>query len=318
MSPSRSRAHRRVLIVSVVLAGAALPAVAAAQDEPPEPKSPAAARALKDRGRAYELINAAERHVAHARAGCLFAAPTGPTRFTHDVPGAEMTGALSALRRPQTDADRVTRDGLLGGIGGEVYVDYTRTVTAADGEQYVLVPGRATDPEPRPASCAAAVRSRLLRVTRTERRRVRAFALREYAHIARDERRAAARPRGPYDQVFLFDRAADGRLGGGGGGGPFGRVLTHGSVGTSGTDDRTAMVRGVVPDGVATVTMTFPKRESRGPYYKPRVFPRRVVVTAPVRENVFSVRVPRSAPDAFASRTVWRAADGHVLRVVGR
>jgi hypothetical protein len=117
--------------------------------------------------------------------------------------------------------------------------------------------------------------------------------------------------------VLLFDRGVGGTLGSGGGGGGFGSFLTHGNVMSSGGGD-SARVTGLVPDGVASVEMTYPRRVSRGRYYEPTVFPRREVVTTPVREGVFSVRVPRGAGDALASRTVWRAADGHVLRVVRR
>ncbi|WP_022927082.1 hypothetical protein [Patulibacter americanus] len=310
-------APRRALVVSAVLACTVAPGVAAAQSGRLEPKSPAAARALEESQQALDLINRADAAVRAARKACRWPSPDRGSRITHDAPGAEVTGAIAALRRPQTDADRIPEDGRLPGMGDDIYVDHTRTVTAPNGKQFVIVPARATPPTPRPASCADAVHARLLRTTATSSRRLRSRTLKTYAAVRRQERRFAEEPREPYDEVFLFARAADGGLGGGGGGGRFGFFLTHGNVMSTGGDDR-SQVTGLVPDGVASVEMTFPKRVSRGAYYKPTVFPRREVVTAPVQEGVFSVRVPRGAGDAFASRTVWRAADGHVVRVVRR
>lgn len=310
--------RRRVLVVSAVLACTAAPAVAATHGPPYEPKSPAAARALHEIEQALDHINQADAHVRAARQACRGdAAFDGRSRATHDVPGADVTAAIAALRRPQTAADRIPEGGRLPGLGDEIYVDHTRTVTAPDGRRFVVVPARATPPAPRPASCADAVHARLLRTTATTSTRLRARTLKMFAAIRRQERRSAERPRGAYDEVFLFERAANGGLGSGGGGGRFGFFLTHGNVVSSG-GGTSSRVTGLVPDGVASVEMTYPKRVSRGPYYVPTVFPRREVVRTPVREGVFSVRVPRGAGDALAARTVWRAADGHVVRVVRR
>jgi hypothetical protein len=309
--------RRRVLVVSAVLACTAAPAVATAQGPPYEPKSPAAARALAEIGQAGDLIDRAEAHVRAARKVCRGEVPVRESRVTHDVPGADVLGAIAALRRPQAATDRIPEGRSLLGLGDEVYVDHTRTVTAPDGRQFVIVLARATPPAPRPASCADAVHARLLRTTAKTSGRVRSRTLKQHAASRRQERRRAERPRRPYDGVYLFDRAANGTLGSGGGGGGFRYFLTHGNVMSSGSGGSSRLT-GLVPDGVASVEMTFPKRVSRGRYYKPTVFPRREVVEAPVQEGVFSVRVPRGAGDAFASRTVWRGADGRVIRVVRR
>lgn len=298
------------VVATVSVAGAAH-----AQTDRPEPKSPAAARAIAEIESAVALINEADAHVRETRERCRY--PTAPTigGVTHDAPSAAVTGALAALRRPQSPTDVVASRSLTRSFvsGDTVYADYTRTVTAADGTQFVIVPARMTPPKPRPASCEAAVRARLTRLARAKGRRQLRVALREYDELRRN--RPTAKDLEPFDEVLLFTRTPDGGLGSGGGGGRFWYFLTHGNLGTSGSG-RSSTITGLLPDGVASITMTFPKRVSRGRYYKPKVFRRKVVVTAPVRENVFTVRVPRAAPDAFPSRAVWRGPDGHVVRVV--
>lgn len=317
MHQSQPRRRRVAAVASVSIAAVGVvPAVAFGVADPdrPQAKDPAAARRIEETGKAIDLINRAEAHVRATRRSCRSAAlPEGPV-VTHDAPGQEITGAIAALRRPQTEAERIPESGLLRGLEDEIYVDFIRTVTAPDGKQFVVVPGRATPPAPRPAACADAVRARLLRTTASKSRHLRSVTLRQYASIRRGDRRAAAQPRAPYDEVFLFDRTENG-LGGGGGGGRLTYFLTHGNVTSSG-GGATSRVTGLVPDGVASVTLTYPKRVSRGRNYRPEVFPKKVEITTAVQENVFSVRVPRGAPDAFASRTVWRGADGHVVRVV--
>jgi len=72
-------------------------------------------------------------------------------------------------------------------------------------------------------------------------------------------------------------------------------------------------LNGLVPDGVASVTLEFPKVIDRGKYYKPTVFPSAFTTTVEVHDNALSVVVPRSAPDAFPHRMVWRDADGAVI-----
>jgi hypothetical protein len=57
---------------------------------------------------------------------------------------------------------------------------------------------------------------------------------------------------------------------------------------------------GVVPDGVASVTLGFPKAS----------------VTARVVDNVFVVREPRG--DNPPPRIVWRSANGTVMKTIPR
>ncbi|WCB94571.1 hypothetical protein DSM104299_03308 [Baekduia alba] len=68
-----------------------------------------------------------------------------------------------------------------------------------------------------------------------------------------------------------------------------------------------------MPDGVASVTLEYPKKISRGRYFKPAVFPSAFIKTVQVHDNVLSVAIPRGAPDAFPHRMVWRDAAGAVV-----
>jgi hypothetical protein len=87
---------------------------------------------------------------------------------------------------------------------------------------------------------------------------------------------------------------------------------------SSGAPDDTAHAHltGLVPDGVAKVTLEYPRVVPRGRWYKPTVYRRAYQVTLTVVDNVLSARVPRPPTDAFPNRMVWRAADGAVVRTV--
>ena len=78
---------------------------------------------------------------------------------------------------------------------------------------------------------------------------------------------------------------------------------------------RGSVLSGVVPDGVASVTLHFPARLD-GTHQASSVS-----VTARPIENVFVVRVPRRVtPQAFGGSApvwiTWRAANGTVIRTI--
>ncbi|HVP03810.1 MAG TPA: hypothetical protein VMT10_14665 [Solirubrobacteraceae bacterium] len=91
--------------------------------------------------------------------------------------------------------------------------------------------------------------------------------------------------------------------------------MAHGVFFASGGQHGSTLV-GLVPDGVASVTLQYPRTVSRGRWYKPAVFPSAFTRTVRVQQNVLVVHVPRGGLEAFAARMVWRSADGKVLRVV--
>lgn len=78
-----------------------------------------------------------------------------------------------------------------------------------------------------------------------------------------------------------------------------------------------ATLAGLVPDGVATLTLDLPRRiRSYGHFGPTVVYPSAYTTTASVRSNmVFFSRIPRDAVDV-RGRIIWRNSRGRVLRVI--
>lgn len=74
-----------------------------------------------------------------------------------------------------------------------------------------------------------------------------------------------------------------------------------------------AIVSGVVPDGVATVTFSYKAGPSRG--FSKTVLPA-VTINASVVNNVVVARVPRAAPNALKATVRWRSAHGSVIKTI--
>jgi hypothetical protein len=195
-----------------------------------------------------------------------------------------------------------------------VDIDYVRVAHATDGRSYWIVPARDTVHfDPLPQSCLHRIHTLLRKFGRGEPARVRRRALHFYNQLTLSNRRLATR--GAREGVFVFEKRVDG-TGGGGGGGGVAYLRKYGQLGSSGTNDGTAIVNGLVPDGVATVTSTFGTTYSRGPGRKPRRYPKAITRTDPVQDNMLSFQVARSAEDALPEKMVWRDGDGKVVRVV--
>ena len=262
---------------------------------------------------AVRLYNEAN-HQASRRPECKLPPPP-PMTISHGSPSAALLSILGILRRPATPEDALPSQGVDLPFVQDVFVDYVRVAHAADGREYYIVPAgdaRAGLPVESHA-CLSTFHRTLLRVLRGKPARVRRRALHFYAERARNDRRVATR--GPQEGVFMFARGPHG-LGSGGGGADAAFLETHGMFGSSGQRDGSSVVSGLVPDGVATVTSTFQRVYSRGLGHRPAVYPSVIRRTDPVQDNVVSFAVARSAEDALASRMVWRAADGSVVRVI--
>lgn len=94
------------------------------------------------------------------------------------------------------------------------------------------------------------------------------------------------------------------KIGGGGGSGTdYERLATRTHLGSSGFPDNNALaaVDGIVPDGVASVTITYP-----GDHGPPR--------TWPVKRNYFSYRVKLPVEQAYTGTVTWNAPDGTVIQ----
>lgn len=307
------------LLMAVIGAGTAAAGGGQPVSSPPlVPKNAAAARALKEQDAAYALINRATRRIAAVRRSCRFDGRPTALPDTHDTPSQPVLDLIASLRRPASAADALPAGSpLLLGFGA-TYVDYVRRATAANGQRFSIVIARSVRPSFRiSAACLDAEHAELLRLLRGKPRRLRSVTLHAFSTVRQGQERNSEQPTTPQDGIYLFTRNANGS-GGGGGGGDAGWFATHGIFVSHGGSGHGAQLDGLVPDGVASVTLEYPKRVGRGRYYKPAEFPSAFSRTVRVRENVLSVRVPRDAGDAFPARMVWRAADGSVLRIVKR
>jgi hypothetical protein len=266
--------------VALALLAAALPA----QAKKPSPTELAA----------VDLINKAMAGIASAPE-CNRRPPEGT--ITHDAPSQELLDLLGILRRPATAEDSPPPGGMRFIPATAVYVDYVRLAHAADGRSYWIVPARhPLHTDPMPQSCLHRVHVRLRRLSHGQAPRVRRRALHFYNEFVRNNRELATRQ--PRDGVFVFGKRGDG-IGGGGGGVDAAFIRERGEFGTSGDDDKSAIVNGLIPDGVATVTSTY------GDYER----------TDRVQDNMVSFEVARSAERAFPDKAVWRDADGNVVKV---
>lgn len=280
----------------------------------PEPKDAAAAQRIKVERQAVDLVNRANRRIAQRDQACV---PRSPFEDrlppTQDPVSQAVLDVVAPLRRPAGPQDALPGNASEGFVVGQLYATSVRTLTAADGSRFTMYVARldyrGLETPPR---CRTLARAELRRLVKGQPRALRTRALSLQQHAGR----APSGRSGPRDGIFLFGRDAAGRVTGGGGGGDVTNFRTHGAFNSMGGGGRSARLSGLVPDGVASVTFTFPKRVSRGRNYKPKVYARTVTRTVRVSENVVSLRVPRDAPNALSVRMVWRAADGSILRVV--
>lgn len=281
------------------------------RDEPPfTPRSEMAARALREQRVAYELINRASRYVSAGRADCRQKGLDRTSSTTHDPPSQPVLDAIAALRRPATAAEAALPPSAGHGGLGEVHVDHIRNLIAANGQLFTVIVARRMPVSFRiSASCLDAQHARLLVLLKGQPRRLTSVTLEEFGKVRDGQEKNNKQPTTPQDGIFLFD------TGGGGGGGDIDSFRRRGNFMSSGASG-SSLLSGLVPDGVASVTLEYPRRVSRGKLYKPTVYPKALTRTVRVQQNVLSLRVPRGAGDAFPPRMLWRASDGKLLRIV--
>jgi hypothetical protein len=308
----------RAIPTAVTGAAIALAAAAASAAERPQATS---AISLDDAAvqrldaRAIKLINAATRQMRQADDGCVGHDEQPETTYTHAAPSEALRSTFALLRRPQIPADRIDPESLLlQYVGAQgVYVDWIRLARAADGSEHYLVLAqnrRHTPPIPR--TCLRDRHTRLLRMLDGASPRLLRRTLSEERRLNREEYPVGGFP--VREAIFGFNRD-----GGGGGGVDLAWFRTHGLFSTSSrSSDDEAAVTGFLPDGVASIDLTYAQRISHGPHRPAEVYPSELTFTVPVQDDVTSFRVARPAQDAFPTKMVWRAADGSVVRVVGQ
>lgn len=308
------RLPTQLLLAALMLAVAA--GFAAARPLAHDANTRADRVALRRENLAVKLINEATQHVRqrHPRCRTSFDPDARPT-FTDARPSDALLSTLGVLRRPATDADHVDPRALLyDPFASNIYTQWIRVATATDGRQFVVFASQdRLRPKLPPRRCLALQNAELGRLLAGREAAVRRYALRLKRSLDRSEF-----PKGgfkPQEAIYFFTRSPSGGLGGGGGGVDVGYFRRHGMFMSSGTRDRSD-VAGLLPDGVASVEMTFARSVSRGPHRDPKVYPRTIRVTVSVRDNVVSLEIARPAEDAFPTRMVWRRANGSVIRDV--
>jgi hypothetical protein len=312
--------------IAIVAAGLAVAGCGEAAVEQPPPVNPAQASAapppgvdragLRRERQITGMLNGAMRATVRSNPRCEVRPPDREGTFTDAAPSAELHAAFAILRRPQTERERIP-DGQVGVPGDTVYRSAYRIATSASGRQYLLVATQSANRfTPRPPECADAVRSHFDAQLAGRGARFVREARKALDQIIRDEWTGSPGVMLPFEGLYLFEYG-DGAVGGGGGGGSLASLREHAPT-TSTGDDRTSIVSGLVPDGVAAAELTFPRVVSRGRYRPPTRYARKITVTAPVRDNVISVRVPRPPQDATAATTMWKGPDGEPVEVFRR
>ncbi|MFZ0379430.1 MAG: hypothetical protein WCD11_16370 [Solirubrobacteraceae bacterium] len=222
------------------------------------------------------------------------------------APSAYMLSVLGVLRHPSTAADRLPAPFyrpdhrlLPIGLARQVYIRYIRRARVVNGISYYIVPAAQVGPIAPPASvlnrCYAeeiqALKNQLGNVSAS----LRASTLKVGATLFTQMRATSARQR---DTEGVVDLEWGSGGGGGGAGASPQTIEQHGSL-----DGDGSAVYGIVPSGVATVTLRWSGK--------------RAPVTAAVVNNMFVLTAPRSGRTPVPPpKMVWRAANGRVIKTV--
>jgi hypothetical protein len=252
-------------------------------------------------GSVYAALNAIQSRQPECSLGGRPSAT--PATISNGTPSAYMLSVLGVLRRPATAADRLPppfyKQGrpLFPFAARQVYVRYVRLARVVNGVSYYIIPAAQVGPFPPPAAlmnrCYAeemqALRNRLGNVSSSLRAATLSAGAKVFGQI-RSSRLDHRVTQG------VFDLEWQGREGGGGGGVSAQTIEQQGSLGGTGSVDY-----GIVPSGVATVTLEWPAGGK---------------TDAKVVGNVFVASIPGGGSDSPPPKMIWRAANGRVIKVV--
>lgn len=243
---------------------------------------------------------------------CQGVAPGNRTpTVSQGSPAPALLSILGVLRRPALPSDRLpTRVvGLQHTVipngslppARDIYVRYIRRARWRFGAGYYVVPaGNVNQQSPVPARCAAEQRAALMQELAHVAPSMRAAVLAVEPRFQANQRQAAR----PYPGVCLL---ALNSTGGGdvGCGSSVSDIETGHTISTGGPTG-VGVVYGLVPDGVATVTVYYRGRNPGHP------------ITVHAIGNVFIVPDPRQRfpNEGFPSKMVWRSASGAVLKTI--
>ena len=218
-------------------------------------------------------------------------------------PSPGLLSMLGVLRRPATRSDQprvphVSAPLYPAGVQG-VYVRYVRRAQVKAGISYYVIPAARLDADamfvaPCRAKQVAVLRSELRRVPAGERASTLTLQARWLALFARAGQQG--------EGVCLMGFAAA-LAGGGGGACNTASEAEHGDL----TESTGSTYSGVVPDGVATVTVHYPARNGVAA----------TTLTSGVVGNVFAIRIPGLTLGGGPPPTVtWRSATGQVIKTI--
>ena len=284
--------------------------------------------------RAIDLINQA-REIAQRTSRACGNGMAPPPRLTlsNGSPPAAMLAVLGVLRRPQTSTDRLAQRQLEGRVDGPpgvltVYRRYTRVVPEQGGITARIAVGMGQESLPKSAlyPCLHAATRTLIRLLRDQPHAIRHEALKLQLGYKLGPQTHGVHP-------WLDYSAA------GGTGGPFDlhNFRAHGTMiegcgmtspppganprapGVFGHPKLECDLNGLVPDGVATITLRLTGEAHYtnlfgrpSPYYRLHHFTR----TIPVHENAWAFANLPSDPASAGHQTLtWRDKHGRVLHV---
>jgi hypothetical protein len=235
-------------------------------------------------------------------------------------PSSSLLRTLPVLTRAATAADRLpsslfSRGQAVFSQGGIVYVRYVRRVREAYDRTLYLVPegdiGRVPLSVAAADHCyqllASALRARLGRVPRSERAATLRYGLSDFA-----EARWNLMTSSVHEGVALVEEDPGGATGASEAASPT-TIRQTGLLGGGGggSANATTVMDGIVPAGVATVTLTFPATHYRGQRLPA------LSVTGNVIDNVFVVPIPTLFErGAWPNTAIWRSTSGAIIKTI--
>jgi len=249
--------------------------------------------------------------VANRDRGCEMVSTSGnrPGSVSQGSPSQSLLSLLAVLRRPARSTDklpvRITyhpyrRDpnGSLPALKG-IYVRYIRRARWRFGAGYYLIPAADANPvRPLPERCYAEQQAALKHELPHIPSNLRAGTLALEPRYLSELKLNAAQREGVCLAALNHTGNGDGC-----GGGFTVSAIEEGHTLASGGPTGVGVVYGVVPDGVATVTLVYHGRRSQ---------------TVRAIDNVFILKNPgqRLPQNGFPNKMIWRSAQGTVIKTI--
>jgi hypothetical protein len=293
------------VVVVVLVVGAALLLLRGGHPQPTPPSaSPPPNGGLaaliektpqKQLRREFSYIAAATKDVLNSHV-CAVQQPTGVT-FVRGTPDPTLLSILGVLRRPATSADRLSTGVFVG--TPDVYAGSVRRAFSAAGETYYLAVAPFDRAASIPSDRCFALETRALaqylpKIPRAVRAPTQTLQAGYIAYIRNLFARA------PRDGVCLVE------VGRGYSGASCGTTATQIEEGGGDASDDNGVFTGIVPDGVARVTLSFPATSSQPSHS----------VTGIVRGNVYTIPDGGASPSVPRPTVTWLSARRRVIKTI--